>query len=83
MSERHPQPHPVMAVLRVAQDSMIGGSSDWIHMPRGGKAACAYMPGKGCYRVTLDITVGHDFAEDSHIAGYVAETREMIRRQLS
>lgn len=61
-SRPHP-PIPLLIVLDRAVDAVLGGSWGWLHIPPGGRMDATWMPTKGCYRLTIDVTAGHELSD--------------------
>ncbi len=52
-------PIPIMTVLDVGIDALLGGSFGYLHIPPGGYLNVTWLTKKECYRVTIDVTAGH------------------------
>lgn len=73
----HPEV-PVSFVLDVAIDAMLGGSAGWIHIPPGADLQVVWVQKKRCYRLTIDVTAGHELAAGA--GAFVEDTAAKIRR---
>ncbi len=71
-----PTPHPPQAITDVssyAVDAILGGSFGWLHIPRGGYLEVRWLTRKECYRLTIDVTAGHELVPEK-AAEFNAET---------
>lgn len=73
-------PASIMTVLDVAIDSLLGGSSGFLHIPAGGYLACDWLSRKRVFRLTIDVTPNHPL-DDAAVA-FTAELRGRLAKLL-
>lgn len=67
----HP-PRPVADVLEAGVDALLYGSAGWFRVPAGGYMGADWLTRKRCYRLHVDVTVGHELELDAALK-YVRE----------
>ena len=72
-----PPPIPILTVLHVGRDALLGGSCGWLHIPKDGYLNVMWLTKKECYRVTYDVTAGHPL-NDAY-AAFNAVTFEQLK----
>lgn len=73
---------PVSFVLERSIDALLCGSSGWLKIPKGGSVRADWQPVKGCYRVTIDLTLTDELASEADVDQAIATNRTLIRDQL-
>jgi hypothetical protein len=71
-------PVPIMTVLDVAIDAVLGGSFSYLHIPKDGYLNATWLTKRECYRITIDVTAGHPLDADTAVA-FNAESLRKLR----
>lgn len=69
-------PFEIVSVLNHAIDAVLGGSGGWFRIPRGGYVNVTWLSRKQAYRITIDLTAGHELSSEA--AAFLAELAERI-----
>lgn len=68
-------PVPVPFVLEAAIDALLGGSSGWFKIAAGGNMRCDWLTSKRCYRLTIDVAVADQLADQALVDATIAKLR--------
>jgi hypothetical protein len=51
-------------------------------IPAGGNLRCDWLPGKGCYRLTIDVSIAAELGTTQDVAELIATNRERAGKAL-